>query len=224
MPLQARRGVACVRPCLPAWCWPKRSRPPAGRCRSSAPGSSWWRCRCSSPTRTACRLRSRPPPTSRCSTRGGGLRSWPSRRWTRAAPRCPGQRSPGGGRPSRGEPAVPAPVRPHLLGARRHHEGARCGARVHPHLPGAPSDLVAAATFGQSGVRVLVGFTSDRGQLGQAIEGLGLTATQRQADPLNLAWDLGILNAVRPGGPGSGGSSAGRGARVATTSLPSGRC
>ncbi len=60
----------------------------------------------------------------------------------------------------------------------------------------APTDLAAAATFGQSGLRVLVGFTSDRGQLGRAIEGLGLVETQRQPDPLNLAWDLGVL-----GGP-----------------------
>lgn len=74
----------------------------------------------------------------------------------------------------------------------------------------APSDLVAAATFGQSGVRVLVGFTSDRVQLGRAIEGLGLVDTQRQRDPLNLAWDLGVLDAATPGGPGSGGAPAAR--------------
>jgi VWFA-related protein len=67
----------------------------------------------------------------------------------------------------------------------------------------APSDLVAAATFGQAGLRVLVGLTTDRLQLTQAIKSLGLVETDRLRDPLNLAWDLGIIDAVRPGGPGS---------------------
>ncbi len=69
----------------------------------------------------------------------------------------------------------------------------------------APSDLVAAATFGQSGLRILVGLTTDRVQLAQAIQNLGLVETNRLRDPLNLAWDLGgVLDYVRPGGPGSG--------------------
>ncbi len=68
----------------------------------------------------------------------------------------------------------------------------------------APSDLVAAATFGQAGLRVLVGLTTDRVQLAQAIQGLGLVETDRVRDPLNLAWDLGIIGLVRPGGVGAG--------------------
>jgi hypothetical protein len=67
----------------------------------------------------------------------------------------------------------------------------------------APSDLVAAATFGQSGLRVLVGLTCDRVQLARAVETLGLVETERLRDPLSLAWDLGIIDRVRPGGPGS---------------------
>jgi VWFA-related protein len=56
----------------------------------------------------------------------------------------------------------------------------------------APSDLAAAATFGQTGVQLLVGFTSDRAQLGRAIEELGLVETQpRVRDPLRIAYDLG---------------------------------
>ncbi len=68
----------------------------------------------------------------------------------------------------------------------------------------APSDLVAAATFGHADLRVLVGLTTDRLQLTQAIQSLGLVETERLRDPLNLAWDLGIIDAVRPGGPGAG--------------------
>ena len=56
----------------------------------------------------------------------------------------------------------------------------------------APGDLAAAATYGQSGVRILVGFTSDRGQLARAIEGLGLLDTPQSRDPFHLAWDLGL--------------------------------
>jgi VWFA-related protein len=67
-----------------------------------------------------------------------------------------------------------------------------------------PSDLVAAATFGRAGLRVLVGLTTDRVQLAQAIQNLGLVETDRLRDPLNLAWDLGIIDSVRLGGPGSG--------------------
>jgi len=56
----------------------------------------------------------------------------------------------------------------------------------------APSDLAAAATFGQTGVHLLVGFTTDRGQLARAIAGLGVVETQRLRDPLSLAYDLGV--------------------------------
>ena len=56
----------------------------------------------------------------------------------------------------------------------------------------APSDLAAAATFGQTGVQLLVGFTTDRVQLARAISGLGMVETQRLRDPLSLAYDLGV--------------------------------
>jgi VWFA-related protein len=56
----------------------------------------------------------------------------------------------------------------------------------------APSDLAAAATFGQTGVQLLVGFTTDRAQLARAISGLGMVDTQRLRDPLSLAYDLGV--------------------------------
>ena len=48
-----------------------------------------------------------------------------------------------------------------------------------------------------------MGLTTDRAQLAQAIQNLGLVETNRLQDPLNLAWDLGAIDAVRPGGPGS---------------------
>ena len=73
----------------------------------------------------------------------------------------------------------------------------------------APSDLAAAATFGQSGVRMLVGFTSDREQVARAVETLGVTETQRLRDPLNIAYELGAPpqtpgNASRPDDSGTG--------------------
>ena len=55
----------------------------------------------------------------------------------------------------------------------------------------APSDLVAAATYGQSGVRTLVGFSSDREQVARALESLGVLETQRLRDPLQIAYELG---------------------------------
>jgi VWFA-related protein len=74
----------------------------------------------------------------------------------------------------------------------------------------APSDLAAVATFGQAGVRVLVGFTSDREQVARAVESLGMTETQRLRDPLGIAYELGVpadLPGTAPGG-GSGGKDA----------------
>lgn len=55
----------------------------------------------------------------------------------------------------------------------------------------APGDLAAAATFGSAGVRILVGFTSDRDQLRRAFLDLGGAQRDRRPDPLNLAFDLG---------------------------------
>ena len=54
-----------------------------------------------------------------------------------------------------------------------------------------PSDLAAVATFSANqGVRLLVGFTSDRTQLRRAIDTLGVLKAERQADPLGLVYDL----------------------------------
>jgi VWFA-related protein len=53
------------------------------------------------------------------------------------------------------------------------------------------SDLGAVATFSANhGVRLLVGFTSDKAQLRRAIDTLGVLQLDRQADPLGLAYDL----------------------------------
>jgi VWFA-related protein len=67
-----------------------------------------------------------------------------------------------------------------------------------------PSDLAAVATFSQSGVRIVLGFTSDREQLARAIDTLGVLETERVRDPLNIAYDLG----VPPELPGMGVSPA----------------
>jgi len=56
----------------------------------------------------------------------------------------------------------------------------------------APDDLAAAATFGTAGVRVLVGFTSDREQLRSAFTNLAGPQQERRPDPLNLAFDMGL--------------------------------
>ncbi len=54
-----------------------------------------------------------------------------------------------------------------------------------------PDDLVGVATFSvEKGMQILVSFTRDRRQARAAIEALGLAATVRKADPLNLAYDL----------------------------------
>jgi VWFA-related protein len=70
----------------------------------------------------------------------------------------------------------------------------------------APGDLVAAATYSRSGIRILIGFTSDREQLALAIAGLGLRDDRRKQDPLNLAWDLG-LDLTQGGSAGTSGSA-----------------
>lgn len=56
----------------------------------------------------------------------------------------------------------------------------------------APGDLAAAATFGSSGVKLLVGFTSDREQLRGAFEDLAGLQRERRPDPLGLAFDMGL--------------------------------
>jgi len=54
-----------------------------------------------------------------------------------------------------------------------------------------PSDLAAVATFSANhGVRLLVGFTSDRFQLRRALRTLGVLQLDARADPLGLAFDL----------------------------------
>jgi len=54
-----------------------------------------------------------------------------------------------------------------------------------------PGDLAAVATFSANhGVRLLVGFTSDRFQLRRALRTLGVLQLDAHADPLGLAFDL----------------------------------
>jgi len=51
-----------------------------------------------------------------------------------------------------------------------------------------PGDLVAVATYGRKGLKMLTGFTSDRGHVGRAVAGLGLVASSEgAADPLDLS-------------------------------------
>ncbi len=55
----------------------------------------------------------------------------------------------------------------------------------------APFDLAGVATFSiRGGLKVLVSFTSDRGQLERAIATMGLSDLQRKPDPLALTYDL----------------------------------
>lgn len=55
----------------------------------------------------------------------------------------------------------------------------------------AGGDLAGVATYSANhGVRLILGFTSDRRQIQRAIETLGVTQLDRQADPLGLAYDL----------------------------------
>jgi VWFA-related protein len=61
----------------------------------------------------------------------------------------------------------------------------------------APSDLAAVATFSANhGVRLLVGFTSDRAQLRRAVDTLGVLQLDRRADPLGLSYDLTDIGAA----------------------------
>jgi VWFA-related protein len=56
----------------------------------------------------------------------------------------------------------------------------------------AAGDLVAVASVGPAGVRIPVGFTSDRFQAAHAVANLGGAEGLRLRDPLSLAYDLGI--------------------------------
>jgi len=58
-------------------------------------------------------------------------------------------------------------------------------------------DFASVATFSANhGLQFLVGFTSDKEQLTQAIKTLGVVQLDRQADPLGLAYDLRELGAT----------------------------
>lgn len=63
-----------------------------------------------------------------------------------------------------------------------------------------PRDLVAVAVLGPGGPNILVGFTSDRAQLRQAVSTLGMAGGERLRDPLALAWDLGVQVQETPAG------------------------
>ncbi len=52
-----------------------------------------------------------------------------------------------------------------------------------------PADLAALTTFSvHTGMRLVIGFTSDRGQLERAVDGLGVLDIDRKADPLALVY------------------------------------
>ncbi len=67
----------------------------------------------------------------------------------------------------------------------------------------APADLAAVATFSvRGGTEMLVGFTSDRGQIAKAVESLGLGTVHRVQDPLELSFWLGeTVGAMAPPDP-----------------------
>src|SRR6185295_14269795 len=55
----------------------------------------------------------------------------------------------------------------------------------------APSDLAGVATFSvNTGVRLLLGLTTDRTQFARAVDTLGVLNVQRTADPLALTYEL----------------------------------
>jgi VWFA-related protein len=56
-----------------------------------------------------------------------------------------------------------------------------------------PGDLIAVASFAQTGVNVLLGFSPDRVQAARAIATLGAPEGNRIRDPLGLAYDLGFV-------------------------------
>jgi VWFA-related protein len=54
-----------------------------------------------------------------------------------------------------------------------------------------PRDLVAVATFGRAGLRMLTGFTSDHSYIARAVEGLGIVeALALTSDPLGLSGEF----------------------------------
>jgi VWFA-related protein len=71
----------------------------------------------------------------------------------------------------------------------------------------APSDLAAVATYSvNGGVKLPLGFTTDRQQLARALDTLGVLQLQKAPDPLGLAFDLwGELGLQQPE-PKEGGS------------------
>jgi VWFA-related protein len=72
----------------------------------------------------------------------------------------------------------------------------------------APSDLAGVATFSvHTGVRLLLGLTTDREQLARAVDTLGVLHAQRSVDPLALTYELSpeVAGALTRG---SGGSDA----------------
>ena len=68
----------------------------------------------------------------------------------------------------------------------------------------APSDLAGVATFSvNTGVRLLLGLTTDRQQFARAVDTLGVLQVQRTADPLALTYEL----SGEAGGAFTGGSA-----------------
>jgi VWFA-related protein len=69
-----------------------------------------------------------------------------------------------------------------------------------------PGDLVAVATYGRQGLKMLTSLTSDRDYVGRAIQGLGLAASpEGAADPLDLS---GAFDADTSGNPLVAGSAS----------------